>query len=374
MINPAAVAGTSRRVPSPSNVPSPGNPPMPMVEFVAGSYEHDEVIIQARPTTTFSAGENGVRIPINAFGFLRGVLLTVSATTAGNAANVAFAADGPFSAIGQVSIVDVSGAPLFGPLSGFQVYLCNKFGAYELSSDPTNNPEYVATTGTGATGGSFTFSLWLPIEAVKRTAFCALANRSNAARFNLVYNVAPSSAVYATAPTTLPTVNVTAVGYYWSDPQDVDPLGRPIQQTPDYNGSTQFWTVDPQVAVAASNRIHVLNRVGNLIRTIIIVQRDASAARVAWTGNVRQTWDGRVVHDTTVDSMRRRVRCATNQTVDTGVLVFQFTQDNVTGAGGERKALYLPTTDGTRMEFQFSSAGVSGGTLEIVTNDITLIG
>lgn len=376
MLNPMAAAGSTRRVPSPANVPSPGGgaPPMPAVEFVAGSYEHDEIIVSSRPTTTFSAGENGVRVPVNAFGFLRGILLTVSATTAGNSANVAFTADGPFSALGQVSVVDVSGAPLFGPVSGFQAYLISKFGAYDLNGNPTDSPDYVATTGTGATGGSFTFSLWIPIEAVKRTAFCALANRSNAARFSLVYNIAPSSAVYSTAPTTLPTVNVTAVGYYWSDPQETDPLGRPIQQVPDFNGSTQFWTVDPQVAVAATNRIHALNRVGNLVRTIILVQRDASAARAAFTGNVRQTWDGRVMHDTTVESMRRRVRATTNQAVDTGVIVFQYTTDNVPLSGGERKALYLPTTDGTRLEFQFSSAGASGGTMEILTNDITLIG
>lgn len=363
-------ARSTRMTPSPS---APQSAPVQAVEFVAGSYEHQEVNILQRAVAV--AGENGLRVPINAYGFLRGLFISVNCTTAGNAATVVFAADGPFNILTALGITDVSGANLYGPLTGYQAYLAAKWGAYG-DRNATVAPDYTAVAGAGATGGSFSFTVWVPVEAVKRSAFCSLANRSNAARFNTVLSVAPVTTVYTTPPTTLAGVTVDVVGAYWSDPAPTDPAGRPIAAAPDFNGSSQFWTVDVQNAIAASGRIHALNRVGNLIRNVILIQRNATGQRVAFTGTLRMTWDGRVVHDTTVTALNAEMRsiAGPGQVVDTGVLVFPYTSDFAALTGAERKALYLPTTDGTRIDWTLSSAGVAGGTMEVLVNDITMVG
>lgn len=364
----AAPRMSTRNIPSPADAAAA---PQQYVEFLAGSYEHQETNLLARPLVT--TGENGIRVPINAYGFLRGLFVTFRCVTAGNAAAVAFVADAPFNLASQLGITDISGANLFGPLTGYQAYLASKWGAYG-SRNPTLMPEYFTTTGGVATGGSFAFTVYVPVEAVKRTAFCALANRSNAARFNTVLSAAAVSAVYSVAPTTLAAASVSVVGSYWSDPAPADPSGRPIQPAPDFNGSSQFWSVDVQNAIASAGRQHALNRVGNLVRTVCLVQRDNTGARVPFTGTFRMTWDGRVVHDTSIDAYNNEVRSITGEPIDTGVLVFPYTSDFGPLSGAERKSLYLPTTDGSRIDWTFSAPGVAGGTLEILTNDITMVG
>lgn len=367
----AAGPSSTRKQPSPNETASSEE----LVDFVAASYEHTEMIINE----TLNVNTSGIRRPINAYGFLRSILLYVSATVpSANSAAVAIKADGPWSAIASVAVQDVSGANIYGPVSGYDTYLINRYGGYDNLSDPVSMPFYSApVTGTGATGGNFAFALRIPVEASGRTGFCSLANRSNSARFNLLISTAATTAIYSTAPTAPPTgLAVVAIGEYWSDPGTTDPFGRPVQPAPQYNGSTQYWSKDTIAMTAGSQKNFALNRVGNLIRNLIFVNRDSSGDRTAaYPTAARITWDGRVVHDTTVnyfkDLMARKWGYL-GSTLETGVLAIPFTHDLDGKPGYELMKLYVPTAEGTRYEIVYDSG--AAGSVDVLVNDIALLG
>ncbi len=370
----AATVPTTRRLPSPGGTPDAAQAQaQPLIDFVAASYEHTETIVN----TTWNLGQSGIRTPINAYGFLRHILLYSSITTAGNAAAVAFNADAPWNIYASVAVQDVSGANIFGPVSGYDLYLINRYGGYDYDGDPTRSPFYTAPiTGAVATGGSLAIALRIPIEAAMRTAFCALPNRSNSARYNLVVTPNTPAGIYTTPPTVPPTaIAVQAIGEYWTDPGSTDAFGRPVQQEPMYVGSTQYWSKDNIAMTAGSQKVFTLNRVGNLIRNLILINRDAAGARTVGQVATRITWDGRVVHDAPVVYLRDRMQRLygyLGNTLETGVVALPFTHDLMGKPMDELMKLYVPTAEGTRYEFVYDTG--FAGSVDILVNDIALIG
>ena len=74
---------------------------------------------------------------------------------------------------------------------------------------------YSATTGSGASGG-FNFVLRIPIEIASRSGIGSLANQSTNSPLTLRLTLNKSTAIYSTAPTTLPTITMTLrIGGYW---------------------------------------------------------------------------------------------------------------------------------------------------------------
>ncbi|TFV29509.1 hypothetical protein E4K10_49935 [Streptomyces sp. T1317-0309] len=162
-------------------------------------------------------------------GYLSGAILRVTGTTSANAATVAFQADGPFSALQSVIVEDIGGKQILGPLTGWNLYVLNRFGGFVYNADSKANGVYTATAGAGATGGSFRFTLRVPIQVRRRDALGSLSNRNASATFKLKVTINQISAVYSTAPTTPPSINVQIAQKGWATSDTHDLQGQPGQ-------------------------------------------------------------------------------------------------------------------------------------------------
>jgi hypothetical protein len=236
-------------------------------------------------TRSYAAGiQDQVQLQTNAF--LENVILDVSLVTAGNAATVTFAADSPWQVISQIRLDDPAGQSIVAPITGYHLYVLNKYlPDVECFFDPKRDPNFFATTGSGATGGSFGFRLILPIEHRRRDALGALNNSAANQRYLITLNIIPVFAtIYGTAPTTPATaVNIQFYQQYWTSPpgQITTAQGASATQaTPGGLGTVGFVRFERHNEVNGGGTPQIqLNNVGDYISSIIFVLRDTAGAR-----------------------------------------------------------------------------------------------
>lgn len=305
--------------------------------------------------------------PVVADGFLRHVVVCVESI--GSAGSATFAADGPFSAIGEISLVDVNGAPIVGPFSGYDLYLAHLTGGYVGNSDVTLSPTYTKSTGSGA----FRFFLRIPLEQNQRDAFCALPNMNAAATYQVKASIAPLASIYSSAPaTTSPTgIRVRMWEEIWKYPPATDLNGTPNAMAPNGEGSTQYWTKQNPSFVSGSNANVRLTRVGNIIRNLVFVTRTTGAARSDMlSGNFTLRLDGQEIFVRDVDYWRQLMWERGLPTV-TGLYVIDMTHDLDGKLGNEMRDLWLPTMQSSKLEITFTAS--AAGAIDILTNDIAAV-
>ena len=155
---------TSTGIGAPGTAPAPANlsrSPMAnqpgaaaAIPFTRGS----TLATMADAKLTLAAGST-TQIQLQTNAFLESLILDFVMTTAGNSATVAFANDAPFNVISQIKLDDPAGQSIVAPITGFQLYTLNKYlPDTDCDFDPCRDPNYAATTGSGATGAGNTFS------------------------------------------------------------------------------------------------------------------------------------------------------------------------------------------------------------------------
>jgi hypothetical protein len=359
---------------------------LPVVPFVRASYQNRQSAgIQKIATLGAGIQDQGVN-DVPAYGYLRSLVFVVTGTTAGNAAAVTFAEDGPFNVLQNIFLTEPNGAIIAQFNTGYDLYLANKWGGYrpQGNADPRASAAYSATTGSGATGGSFQFVLRVPVEINERDALGSLPNQNSAAAFKLRFQYAPTATVYGTAPTAAPSVSTTVYMESWDQPS-LDSAGQTNQVVPPAMNTTQFWT--PQVFnVNAGLQTIRLNRLGNWVRNIIFEYRRGGTSRANgdadWPDPLTLYLDARPM-DTLAkavwkEQMQQRGLSGTAAAADTangldnGVYVYDFTHDFDGGLGHEPRNLWLGTLGSERLEIQGSFA--NAGTLTVLTNDVAIAG
>jgi len=306
---------------------------------------------------------------VPAFGYLRSILLRVTGSGgAAGATNAVADEDAPFSVLSDITLNDVNGRSLIGPISGFDLYLINKWGGYAYACDAKSAPGYAAVDADG----DFDFILRLPVEVSVRDGLGSLPNQNSSATYKLAYSVNAADNVYTTKPgTTLPSVRVRAYAEFWSPVEAVDPSGVPNMTEPPAVGTTQHWTKStPNVAGGSENRIR-MTRVGNMIRTLIFVVRDSSGDRqtTAFPDALRLEWDQRNLHVFSRDVLRHQMWETSGEDIEAGVLVVSFAADLDGKIGAEMRDQWLPTTEATRLEL-VGTFGAAASNLQVLTNDI----
>ena len=311
-------------------------------------------------------------VDIPAGDFTAGVYLRVDAVASANAAAVVFAGDGPFSVLQEVQLQDPQGVP-FQIMSGWELYAYNLLGGYAGQGDSTLSPYYSATAGVGAgAGGSFSFVLRIPGELFPRDGVGALYNGSTASQFKVRITLAASTAVYSTAPTTVPQVRVrfTSHGYQLAQalpsghPFETEPPGGPI-----YNNLTK-----QVLQFSGSGTLTLpINRKGFLYRQLIFIVRDGSGVRsnavisdaVFRVDNVEH-WNGSFAMWRHVTWERNR---STGAQLPTGVAQQSFCFDWDGLNGGETRDQYVPTTPGSIVEMRLTAT--AAGSITVLVNDVT---
>ncbi len=346
--------------------PATAQPPAPVVAplpFVYAAHEHVEPAFDATVTPGAASVQLGI-FDVPAYGFLRDLNLVVTAS-GGTLGPGVFNADAPWNVLDEVTLLDVNGAPIVGPLTGYQLFLANLFGGYAFKSDPTLQPDF-------ATGISFAFQLRIPVEISHHDGMGAIANQNAAASFKVRIRVAASTTLFTTPPTTPPAVRVRGFLEAWSQPTGTDMGGRAQETVPPRHGTTQYWSVQT-FSVAAGARNLLVARVGNLIRAQIIVVRDGTGARVANAAlpdPIEIRWDARqlLLEARTMRLARTAETLAGTPTLPAGVLVYSYDRTALGHNGDGSPALWLPTVQATRLEIV--ATNWPAGSVELLTCDV----
>lgn len=343
--------------------------------FIAGTRRTDEPDFDQ--ALSFTVGEQRYRsYQVSPNGYLRNIQLLVECVTAGNAAATAFNADGPFNALATVSFQDTNNQPVVGPMTGFDLYVLNKYGGYAYNNDPKTGV-YSVTTGAGATGGSFTFVLVVPIEIVARDALGAQPNKSGSSQFSLTMSLAPTATVYSVAPTNAGSVRIRATLEGWQDPDSNDTRGNPTAQDPPAVQTSQYWHKQVYSALNGAQNVR-MQGIDGLVRMLIFIARNsADDVRATADANfpdpftlkyensllfesrIRALWRHWIARHygyggTTPDAAGSR---------DNGVYpVWQWMNDYGHEPGAESRFSYLPMSSASNLEVQ----GTFGGSTNLI--------
>jgi hypothetical protein len=352
--------------------------------FITGSrqietHTYDQTVsLQATPVTL-------TNYELVTDGYVSGMYIYVQATTSANAATVAFAADAPFNILSNIQFSDVSNRPIIGPMSGWELKECIKYGGYSFSDDPQDSVTYSATTGAGGTGGSLSFVLHLPIEFVHRNAMGSLTNLSNAAVFRVEMTLNASGNVYTTAPTTLPSVRVRIQQIGWMESAGKDPFGNPASPAPPAVDSVQYWERQTYTVNPGAQNFRFTPFEGH-VRGVLFLLRDGTGSRTVgetdFPDPLRVHYDATVPIDRLKDLWKREVEevWGYKGAIDTaggresGVYPISYARDFGLKAGAEQSFGYLYVSSGTAIRFDGTIGGSGAHTLTVLWNYINPAG
>lgn len=335
-----------------------------LVPFAAAAHEHTEPFFDS----TYTLGTNTQQVgPIDvpSYGFIRHIYVLVT-TSGGVAGSGVLHEDSPFRLFDSITLSDVNGAPIFGPLTGFQAFLANLFGGYAFNQDPRIAPDYSAGVVT------FSFGLRIPVEIHHNNGLGALANQNSAASYKLAMTLNTLANFYSvTTGVTTPNVRIRCFLEAWSLPDKADRAGRPQAQLPPLHGTTQFWSQSQQPGIATGRGTAKVTRMGNLLRTIILVARSAGARTTADFPEVMELWwDNRQLLMEHRNYRRQRMAeqvVTSSAGIPAGVEAYSFDTDVLGHAGDGTPELWIPTTQATRFEFQGTWDATD---LDILVNDV----
>ncbi|SEF12930.1 hypothetical protein SAMN05216489_09990 [Streptomyces sp. 3213] len=346
--------------------------------FITGTREVDKNIYDVTKTTVTTTQRLDT-YELDTDGFTSALYILVEGTTAGNSATVTFAADGPFNAIDTVQFSDTSNKAILGPMNGHDLYEIIKHGGYCFSDDAKQSAIYSAVTGSGATGGSFTFVLRLPIEIVHRDALGALLNKSASAVYKLDITLAATATIYGTPPTAAPSVRTRIQQFGWMDPNATDIRGNAVSQAPPALNTVQFW--DKQTYNPAAGSLNLkLNTFSGLVRNLIFELRDNSQSRQQGDADfpdpfifqyetslpvqrIRNIWRHKIGEDF---GYTAAVETAGGR--DYGVYPLPYNKDFGLKPGAESRFGYLPVSSATSLMAKGSIGGANNHPLNVFVN------
>lgn len=237
--------------------------------------------------SNFAGATSFAPIQLPATGWVRKIALKFDATYTTSASAAVVAGDAPFNLISNITLTDATGQPIYQPISGYSLYLVNKYlssGTIDTSiprwtANPHVGPEFAfAASGTS---GSATFRLDLDLEQDPNSGYGCIPNLDANASLQLKIDVAAFSVAFTGGTASAATVAVRVDQWYWAPVADVVG-GVPASTRPVGDGDyveTRFET--QTVTAAAENTVNVTNR-GGLIKGIIAVSR-AAGVRTAYT-------------------------------------------------------------------------------------------
>lgn len=342
--------------------PSGGGPVIP---FTSAAHEHTEPFFD-QSFTPGAAQQNFGPINVPSYGYLRHIYIQVT-STGGAIGTGELSADYPFNLFSSLALIDTNGAPIFGPLDGYAAFVSNVLGAYNYKSDPrstANCPWYVGTL-------TAQFPLRIPIEISHHDGLGSLANQNSAAAYQIQGSISTFAQMLKTVGTaTAPTFRVRMFLEAWSLPNDTDRAGRPQAQLPPAHGTTQYWSQSVRPVTVGNNTLPV-TRVGNLIRNMAFIFRNAAGERVDTVAPDPMTiqWDARqLLLDTQLYRQAQFAESANLVSYPAGVYAFPFNDSTDNFIGDDNPSLWLPTVQATRLEITGTAA--VAGTVQMLINDI----
>lgn len=226
-------------------------------------------------------------IQLAASGWVRRIEMLFSQSVTSASAGAVVAGDGPWNLIRSVTLTDATGQPVVQPISGYNLYLVNKwFAAGGIATNnqrPWENPQLgpeFAFAST-ATTGTATFRLRLDFEQDSGTGYGCIPNLDSNASLQLkidydVYSVALTGTTVSAA-----TLSVRVSQEYWA-PVGTTIGGQPVQNEPLGAGDYVETRYETQTVSASAENLVTLTNRGGLIKGVLLISR-AAGVRTAIT-------------------------------------------------------------------------------------------
>lgn len=343
-----------------------------IIPFRRATSEHIELINDSSYVMTANPQNPAAgSLSIPAYGYLRGVLLTI--TVSGGVAGTAFTEDGILAILQNIMLTEPNGAPIVQFNSLYEAYLAMKWGGFFDQGDAKGGI-YTTTLPNGQ------LQVYIPLEINARDGLGSLPNQNAAAMFQLRYQVAGWASIYTTLPTTLPTVRVVAEAVEYDQPALSSQDGT-NQTTPPAMNTTMFHTVQQYPVVTGNNRIR-LTRVGNYLRNLIFIYRAATRAAgdTNWPTQLEIDLDARPMTFMQKLTWRQQMYQRTGYTAstldgavatqDAGVFVYDFMHEFDGRLGHENRDGWKKTVGSSRFEVVGSFG--AAGTLTVITEDVAI--
>lgn len=350
--------------------------------------------VASRPQRRFSnvqtisnlAGSGSFQpIQLPATGFVRKLSLLFQASVTSASAGAVVAGDGPWNLINGITVTDATGQPIFQPISGYNMYLINKYLGSGVNK--TNIPRWMSNPHAGsdytysstATTGTALFRLDIDFEQDYNSGYGCIPNLDSNASLQMRIDYAPYSNAFSGTTVSAATLSVRATQYYWA-PVGSTVGGVAAQTAPVGFGDYVETRYETQtVSASAENTVNVSNK-GGLIKGIIAVSR-AAGVRTDYTAlsNVGIILDNNPIDEgVPVEEQRDMIRrtygyvgtdlttsyaslsAGTVPGLDRGVMVWPLGD-----LSGGRDS-WLPTRVGSLLQLKLTP-GASATSLELIT-------
>jgi hypothetical protein len=303
--------------------------------------------------------------PLPAQGYLDKVVIDLEAT-GGNEEEAAVGLDYPFTAISLVRLQDSNGATIT-ELSGFQLMIAMTYGGFAGSPDPRNYPQFSANKGNPK------FVLKIPV-GLNPMGLGVLANQSSSSAFKWTIVVGSKEEIWQTkVPKAIPKFIIKVSSELKTLPPPADSLGRPQQQVPPYNGTAQYFRVQPNLSVNKGQNQTRITDTGNMIRMLaLITRKSGERTDEPFPDPYNLVWDTGYLRISTRRLLQIRMREAIEQLAerDKGVYLWNWSTGTHRHAGENELNAYIPTVTATRLEVTGSSA--EAGTADVFTNTVSI--
>lgn len=237
-------------------------------------------------TVSNLAGSGSFQIvQLPATGWVRKVSLFFTQTVTSASAGAVVAGDGPFNLIRSVTLTDATGQPVVQPITGYNLYLVNKYlpgansGPLGANGNPMVSPEYAFAST--ATTGTATFRLDLDFEIDHRTGYGCIPNLDSNASLQLKVDFDVSTVAFSGTTTSAATLSMRVEQDYWA-PVGSSIGGVAVDSAPPGAGDYVETRYETQtVSASAENLVNLTNR-GGLVKGVLLVSR-AAGTRTAIT-------------------------------------------------------------------------------------------
>lgn len=358
---------------------------VPLIPFALASRKQTRLSFDLGTTTLDAAAAKPITpVQIPAVGYLSHINLEVTVATTGSAGGTVFTADGPFNILQSVEFKTAAGNDIIVPTNGYGLYLTNKWGAqYAVApqSDAKAAHGYSAVTGANAAAHFF---LQIPLQIDTANGYGAIPALASNRSYQLNLILAGIATAFSTALPTGATVAVKGTAHYWSEPPANTASGAQQATAPTGIGSVSQWQME-MPSVTPGDKLIKSNNVGNVLRTLIFVLRNAAGARVdvdwpavseLYLDNEpmfylpKSEWEDSMSKWLNINSKTKDAANAVS--LDTGVYVLPFhaLAGGFLGDPANSRAQYLPTVDASQLQIRGTSFGAAASTLEIYTNSV----
>lgn len=356
------------------------NAPAPAIPFAVASQYSTRPSFDLPVQTLQAAAPTQVSpVQIPAVGYLQGLLLEVTIDGTGGT-TPAFTADGPWNVIQSINFRNASGVNLIAPLTGYDLYLVNKYGGQLAPGfGPYAQPDFGFNYADTAPDAHF--FLWLPLGIDVSDAYGVIPALASNANYQMELSLSSVATLMSGAPTV--NVSISATAHYFDLPAATNQAGV-AQATSPAAQAVSVWQKETPTVSPGSQLVQSFN-VGNVIRNHILVLRNSSGARIdtnGWPSLLELYLDNqprfslsKTEHEflmsrwyglggTTKDALGA---------IDTGVYVVPFHTllGSAAGDPANTRAQLLPTLNATLLQYRFQDFGSAASRLEILTEAVT---